>query len=91
LFNKTYIGKNVTQLQWKILNGRNNRNKIGKVTSDIEESNTIQHLSHSYSDKLLTNLPWLLIKQERNIVKDLIWKIEFPTSFDLNIHLKEEL
>jgi hypothetical protein len=32
-----------------------------------------------------TSLPWLLTEQQRNIVKEVIQKIRFPTEFSSNI------
>ena len=39
LFNTMHIGKNVTKILWRILDGRTNKDKIEKNCSDIAESN----------------------------------------------------
>ena len=46
----------------------------------------MQHLTHFYGSGNLTNIPWLLTEQESTIVKEVEWKINFPTSFASNIN-----
>ena len=39
LFNTMHIGKNITEMLWHILDGRTNKEIIGKICSDIHEAN----------------------------------------------------
>jgi hypothetical protein len=43
-------------------------------------------LTHYYSDGQSTNLPWLLIAQENDVVKEVILKIKFLIGFASNIN-----
>jgi hypothetical protein len=86
LFDTMLNGKNVTECLWKILDGRNNKEKIVKVISGIEEAKVMQNLTHSYSDGQLTNIPWLLIEKESDVVKEVMQKIKFPIYFSSNIN-----
>ena len=48
LFNKMHIGKNVTEIIWIILDGRTDKDKIGKNCSDIVEAiHTLQSVINS--------------------------------------------
>lgn len=46
----------------------------------------MQSAIHSNSNAVGNSLPWLLTKQQSNIVKEAIWKIKFPTGFSSNIN-----
>ena len=85
LFDTMHIGKNVTECLWKLIDGRNNKEKNAKVISDIQDSNSLQHLTHSYGNGNSTNLPWLLTEQESSVVKEIVRTIKFPTGFASNI------
>ena len=39
LFDTMHIGKNVTEMIWRTLDGRYDKDKIGKIFSDIAEAN----------------------------------------------------
>ena len=39
LFDAMHIGKNVTEIIWKILDGRSDKEKLVKICNDIDESN----------------------------------------------------
>jgi hypothetical protein len=39
LFDTMHIGKNITKLLWRILDGMNDKERIGKICSDIQEAN----------------------------------------------------
>ena len=73
---------------WGISYGRNDKDKIGKICSDIAESN------HSLQSVTIFNagdgdwnisLPWLLTEQQSNGIKEVIQKIKFSTGFLSNI------
>ena len=89
LFNTMHIGKNVTEIIWKTLDGRSDKDKIGKLCSDIAEANhTLQSVINSNFEEEYRNiisLPWLLKDQQRNDIKEVIKKIRFLTGFSSNI------
>ena len=89
MFDTIHIGKNVTEMLWKILDGRNDKERIGKNCSDVEESNhTMQSVINSNGDgEKNISLPWLLIEQQNTIVKELIQKIRFSMGFFSNIQI----
>ena len=50
LFNIMHIGKNVIEMIWRILDGRTNKDKIGKICTDIAETNhALQSVINSIS------------------------------------------
>ena len=82
LFNTMHIGKNVTEMIWRILDGRTNKDKIRKICSDIVETNhALQSVINSNAKDGDQNicLPWLLIEQQSYAIKEVIHKIRFPT------------
>ena len=89
LFDTMHIGKNVTETLWKILDGRRDKEKVGKISSDIHYSNRpIKNIIESNSNEDWINasaLPWLLTKQQSNAIKEFIQKMRFPTGFSVNI------
>lgn len=80
-----HIAKSFLDFLWKVIDGRNNKEKIYKVISDIEEANIMQHLTHFYGNGQQTRLPWLLVEKQSVVVKEVIHKIKFPTSFSSNL------
>ena len=88
LFDTMHIGKNVTKMLWRILDGRRDKEKISKICSDIQEAN---HAMLNIIDLNRNNgfdrnsLPWLFKEDEINVIKELIRKIIFPTGFASNI------
>ena len=84
-----HIRKNVTEMIWRILDGRTHKDKIGKICSDIAEANhTLQSVINSDFGEECQNIisiPWLLIEKQRNDIKEFIHKIRFPTWFSSNI------
>jgi hypothetical protein len=78
LFDTMHIGKNITELLWQILDGRTDKERIRKICCDIQEANhTLQSViinSNGDEREQNTNLPWLLTKQQSNIVKEVIRK-----------------
>ena len=84
-----HIGKNITELLWRILDGRTDKERIGKICCDIHEANhALQSVIINYNGdgrEQNTSLPWLLTEQQSNIVKEVIRKIRFPTGFSSNI------
>jgi hypothetical protein len=89
LFDTMHIGKNITKLLWRILDGRTNKERIGKICCDIQEANqALQSViinSNGDVHEQNTSLPWLLTEQQSNIVKEVIQKIRFLTGFSSNI------
>ena len=85
LFDTMYIRKNLTKLLWRILDGRTDKEIIGKICSDIQEANhalqsvIINSNGHGHQQNII--LPWFLAEQQSNIVKEVIRKIRFPTGF----------
>ena len=74
---------------WKILDGRTEKERIGKIFSDIQEANhALQSViinSNGDGHQQNISLPWCLIEQQNNIVKEVIRKIRFSTGFSSNI------
>ena len=89
LFDTMHIEKNITELLWRILDGRTNKERIGKICSDIQEANhALQSvIINSNGDGRQHNisLPWCLTEQRSNIVKVVIKKIRFSSGFSSNI------
>ena len=89
LFDTIHIEKNITKLLWQILDGRTDKERIGKICSDIHEANhALQSvIINSNGDGRQPNisLPWCLMEKQRNIVKEVIRKIRFPMGFSSNI------
>jgi hypothetical protein len=89
LFDTMHIGKNITKLLWGILDGKIDKERIGKICCDIWEANhALQSViinSNGDGHEQNTSLPWLLMEQQSNIVKEVIQKIRFPTGFSSNI------
>jgi hypothetical protein len=89
LFDTMHIENNITELLWRILDGRTNKERIGKICCDIQEANNaLQSViinSNGDGHEHNTSLPWLLMEKQRNIVKEAIRKIRFPTGFSSNI------
>jgi hypothetical protein len=86
LFDTILIGKNVTETLWWIIDGGRDNEKIVKICNDIREANhAMKSVIRSNNDGDQNNLPWLLIEQQRNGVKEVIQKIKFPTGFCSNI------
>ena len=60
-----------------------------KFCKDIQDDNhgmkyVIQF--HSKEDQInINSIPWMLIEQQSNVVKEIIWKIKFPTGFFVNL------
>jgi hypothetical protein len=82
LFDTMHIRKNVTEMLWRILDGRCDKETNSKICSDIQETN---HAMLNIIDLNRTNgvdrnsLPWLFKEDESNVVKELIRKIRFAT------------
>jgi len=76
-------------LLWRILDGRIDKERIGKICSDIQEANhALQSVIINFNGnhhEQNNSLPWLLMEQQSNIVKEVIRKIRFPTGFSSNI------
>ena len=74
---------------WRILDGRIDKDKIGKLCSDITEANhTLQSVINSNVREEYQNiisLPWILTEQQRNDIKEVIHKFRFSTGFSSNI------
>jgi hypothetical protein len=88
LFDTMHIGKYVTKMLWRILDGRRDKEKLYKICSGIQEAN---HAMLNIIDLNKTNgvdrnsLPWLFKEDESNVIKELVRKIRFPTGFASNI------
>jgi hypothetical protein len=67
LFDTMHIRKNITELLWRILDGRIDKERIGKICCDIREANhTLQSViinSNGDGPEKNTSLPWLLMEQ----------------------------
>jgi hypothetical protein len=89
LFDTMHIGKNITEMLWRILDGRTDKERIGKICSDIHDANhALQSViinSNGSGREHNIRLPWLLTEQQSNSVKEVIRKIRFPTGFSSNI------
>jgi hypothetical protein len=72
-----------------MLDGRTDKEIIGKICCDIREANhalqsvIINYNGHGHEQN--TSLPWLLTEQQSNIVKEVLRKIRFPMGFLSNI------
>ena len=90
LFDTMNIRKNVTEKLWLIIDGVHDRDKIVKNCGEIEKSNHAMKNVFDRSNKNgglnYNNIPWLLIEQHRNDVKEVVIRIKFPTGFASNIN-----
>ena len=85
-----HIGKNVTEMIWRILDGRTDKDKIGKNCSDIAEGNhALQSviISNARNGNQNISLPWLLMEKQINDIKQAIQKIRFSTGFSSGIKI----
>jgi hypothetical protein len=58
-----HMGKNVTKRLWRILDGRSDNEKIGKICSDIQEANhAMKNVINSNNDRHRDSIPWLFTK-----------------------------
>ena len=89
LFYCIHIRKNVTETLLKILDGRCDKEKLAKICRDIRDSHhVIKNIVESNRNGDYINasaLPWLLMEQKSNEIKEVIQKIEFPTRYVGNI------
>ena len=88
LFDTMHIGKNVTEMIWRTLDRRYDKDKIGNICSDIAEiNNALQSviISNAGNGNRNISLPWLLMDQQSNVIKEVIQKIRFLTGFSSNI------
>jgi hypothetical protein len=80
-----HIRKNIIELLWRILDGRTDKERIGKICCDIREANhALQSViinSNGDGREQNTSLPWLLKEQQSNIVNEVIRKIRFVDKF----------
>jgi hypothetical protein len=71
------------------LDGRSDKEKIVKICSDIQEANhamkDVIELNNDGDQINIISLPWLLTKQQSNVVKEVIRKNKFPMGFCSNI------
>jgi hypothetical protein len=85
MFDTMHIRKNITELLWRILDGRTDKERIGKICCDIQEANhALQSViinSNGDGREHNTSLPWLLTEQQSNIVKEVIQKLGFRRGF----------
>ena len=85
LFDMMHIGKNVTETLWKLLEIRMEKDKVVKYCKDIQERNHAMKdfiQFHSNRDQVnINSIPWMFMEQQRNVVKELMRKIKFPTGF----------
>ena len=74
---------------WRQLDGRTDKERIGKICSEIQEANhALQSViinSNGDCHQQNISLPWCLTEQQSNIVKEVIRKIRFPMGFSSNI------
>ena len=72
MFDTMHIGKNVTKMIWRTLDGRSDKDKIQKNCSDIAEAN------HALKSVIISNagngnqnisLPLLLMEQQSKAIK----------------------
>jgi len=65
-----HIGKNVTKMLWRIVDGRSDKEKKFKICIDIHEANhALQNVIYSNRNGYQNSLPWLFIEQESNVIK----------------------
>ena len=89
LFDPMHIGKNVTETLWKLLELRREKDKVVKAFKDIQERNhamkdIIQF--HRNKDQVnINSITWMFTEQQRNVVKEVMPKIKFPTGFCANL------
>ena len=84
-----HIGKNVTEILWRLLEIRREKDKVVKACKYIQESNhamkdVIQF--HSNGEQVnINSIPWMFTEQQSNVVKEVMRKIKFPTVFCANM------
>ena len=69
--------------------GRSENEEIVKICNSIQEANhamkdIIQFHLKEYQINI-KSLPWMLMEQQSNVVKEVMRKIKFPTGFCLNM------
>ena len=83
-----HIENNVTEMIWQTLDGRSDKDKIGKICNDVAEDNhALQSviISNARNGNRNISLPWLLTEQQSSAIKEVIHKIRFSTRFSSNI------
>ena len=73
---------------WCTLDGNYDKDKTGKICSDIAEANhALQSviISNAGNGNQNISLPWSLMEQQSNAIKQVIQKIRFKTGFSSNI------
>ena len=90
MFDTMHIEKNVTGTLWRLLELRSDKEKIVKFCKDIQEGNhamkdVIQF--HRNEDQInINSIPWMLMEQQSNVVKEVMQKIKFLTGFYANMN-----
>ena len=89
LFDTIHIRKNVVEtLRW-ILDGRSKKEKNVKICIDVQESNHImKYVIQFHTNGVQVNInsiPSIFTEQQINVVKEVMWKIKFPTGFCVNL------
>ena len=65
------------------------KDKVVKACKDIQESNhamkyVIQF--HTNGEQVnINSIPWMFTKKQSNVVKEVMWKINFPSGFCANL------
>ena len=89
LFDTVHIENNVAETLWRILDGRSNKEKIVKISNDIQEANhAMKDVIEFHRNGELINIksiPWILMEQQSNAAKEVMQKIKFPTGLSVNM------
>ena len=89
LFDTMHIRKNVTETLWWLLELRREKDKFVKACKDIQERNhAMKYIIQFHSNEEQVNIksiPWMFTKQQRNVFKEAMRKIKFPTRFCVNL------
>ena len=89
MFDTMHIGKNVIETLWRLLELWREKDKVVKAFKYIQERNHVMTYIIQFHCNVeqfnINSIPWMFTEQQRNVVKEVMRKIKFPTGFCANL------